>query len=54
MACEKEKQYIEDKIARGHRQFSRTNSHVQTLLNSANLSDVEAFLQTTGLRSMLY
>lgn len=54
MACEKEKRYIEDKIAGGHRQFSRTNSYVQKLLNSANLDDVEKFIQTTGLRSMLY
>jgi hypothetical protein len=54
MACDKAKEYIEKEIEKGTRQFDRSNSMVQELLNSANVPDVEAFIQSTKLRSMLY
>ncbi|MBI3889890.1 hypothetical protein HY312_04985 [Candidatus Saccharibacteria bacterium] len=55
MAYDKEKRYIQDQISRGNRKFSRSNSHVQTLLRAAeNQSDVESFVQSVDLRSKLY
>lgn len=54
MACDKAKKYIEQEMEKGTKQFDRSNSMVQELLNSSNVPDVEAFIQTVKLRSMLY